>query len=68
MAIDRYISGDSHVLEPADLWVERMDNAFRDQAPRVVHSPPGFEGDPVMTRRRPWRRFEALSETWRRIR
>jgi predicted TIM-barrel fold metal-dependent hydrolase len=45
MAVDRYISGDSHVLEPADLWVERMDKSFRDQAPRVVHSPPGFEGD-----------------------
>ena len=38
MAIDRYISGDSHVLEPANLWVERMDKTFRDQAPRVVHS------------------------------
>ena len=43
--IDRYISADSHVLEPADLWVERMDQSFRDQAPRIVLNPPGFEGE-----------------------
>lgn len=45
MAIEQYISSDSHVLEPANLWVEQMDKAFRDQAPRVVHNPPGSEGD-----------------------
>ena len=45
MAVDHYISADSHVLEPAELWVERMDQAFRGQAPRVVHSPADFEGD-----------------------
>jgi len=45
MAVERYISSDSHVLEPADLWVEQMDKAFRAQAPRVVHNPPGYEGD-----------------------
>ena len=45
MAIERYISSDSHVLEPAHLWVEQMDKAFRAQAPRVVHNPPGYEGD-----------------------
>jgi cytosine/adenosine deaminase-related metal-dependent hydrolase len=36
---------DSHVLEPADLWIERMDQPFRDQAPRIVLNPPGFEGE-----------------------
>ena len=45
MAVERYISSDSHVLEPAHLWVEQMDKTFRDQAPRVVHNPPGYEGD-----------------------
>ena len=45
MTVDQYISADSHVLEPANLWLERMDTPFRDRAPRVVHNPPGFEGD-----------------------
>src|SRR5262249_21590925 len=45
MVVERYISSDSHVLEPADLWVKQMDKAFRAQAPRVVHNPPGYEGD-----------------------
>src|SRR5215831_11889804 len=35
------ISADSHVNEPGDLWVERIDRAFRDRAPRVVENPPG---------------------------
>ena len=35
------ISADSHVNEPGDLWVERIDKAFRDRAPRVVENPPG---------------------------
>ena len=45
MAVEHYISSDSHVLEPEQLWVEQMDKAFRAQAPRVVHNPPGYEGD-----------------------
>jgi predicted TIM-barrel fold metal-dependent hydrolase len=45
MTVDRYISADSHVLEPDNLWLERMDTPFRARAPRVVHNPPGFEGD-----------------------
>src|SRR5262245_21589916 len=32
----KMISSDSHVVEPPDLWTERMDRAFRDRAPRVV--------------------------------
>ncbi len=35
------ISADSHVNEPGDLWVERIDKQFRDRAPRVVENPPG---------------------------
>jgi predicted TIM-barrel fold metal-dependent hydrolase len=37
----RLISADSHVNEPGDLWVERVDKPFRDRAPRVVENPPG---------------------------
>ncbi len=29
------ISADSHMLEPADLWFERLPAKFRDNAPRV---------------------------------
>jgi predicted TIM-barrel fold metal-dependent hydrolase len=32
----KFISGDGHVTEPVDLWLERMDRRFRDRAPRVV--------------------------------
>lgn len=32
----RVISADSHMTEPADLWFERLDRAYRDRAPRVV--------------------------------
>jgi len=35
------ISADSHVNEPGDLWVERMDKRFRDRAPRVAENLPG---------------------------
>ena len=34
----RVISADSHMTEPADLWVERLDRKYRDVAPRVVRS------------------------------
>ena len=34
----RVISADSHMTEPADLWVERLDERFRDRAPRVIQS------------------------------
>ena len=37
------ISADSHVNEPGDLWVERIDKAFRDRVPRVVENPPGLK-------------------------
>src|SRR5262245_48424987 len=30
-----YVSADGHFVEPADLWVQRMDKRFRDRAPRV---------------------------------
>lgn len=38
------ISADSHVSEPPDLWVERVEKKYRDRAPRLVINPPGLEG------------------------
>ncbi|MGH7986597.1 MAG: amidohydrolase family protein [Candidatus Binataceae bacterium] len=32
----KIVSADSHMTEPADLWVERLDRKYRDNAPRVV--------------------------------
>jgi len=37
----KLLSSDSHIVEPPDLWTERMDQAFRDRAPRVVSEPDG---------------------------
>ncbi|MGH7964725.1 MAG: amidohydrolase family protein, partial [Candidatus Binatia bacterium] len=37
----RYISADSHVFEPTDLWTTRMDTRFRDRAPHTVSQPEG---------------------------
>ena len=33
----RFISSDGHVVEPPDLWVERIDKRFRDRAPHTEH-------------------------------
>ena len=30
------ISADNHLMEPKDLFVERLPSAFRDRAPRVM--------------------------------
>lgn len=30
------ISSDSHIIEPPDLWEQRIDRAFLDRAPRLV--------------------------------
>ncbi len=32
----KVISADSHVMEPADFWETRLDQKYRDNAPRVV--------------------------------
>src|SRR2546427_12262991 len=40
MAEAQLVSADSHVNEPGDLWVERIENAFRDRAPRAVDNLP----------------------------
>src|SRR5262249_49089771 len=44
MADGVIISADSHMTEPPDLWVERIDKRFRDVAPRVVHEAQGKPG------------------------
>jgi predicted TIM-barrel fold metal-dependent hydrolase len=33
------ISSDSHVVEPGDLWLERLPAALRDRAPRAIQDP-----------------------------
>jgi predicted TIM-barrel fold metal-dependent hydrolase len=33
------VSADSHVMEPANLWTERLDTALRDRAPSVIENP-----------------------------
>ena len=45
MAKLRVVSADSHMMEPADLWVERLDKKFRDRAPKVVkdQNKPGYQ-------------------------
>ena len=40
MTEPKLISADSHVNEPGELWVERIDKTFRDRAPRVVDNLP----------------------------
>lgn len=40
----KIIDGDAHMCEPPNLWVERIDEKFRDRAPRVVKDPDGRRG------------------------
>jgi predicted TIM-barrel fold metal-dependent hydrolase len=35
------ISSDSHIIEPPDLWTDRIDSSYRDRAPRVVREEKG---------------------------
>ena len=39
-----YISSDSHMSEPLDLWTTRMDAKFRDRAPHVEDEYDGVPG------------------------
>src|ERR1700676_2501599 len=40
----RLISADSHVSEPPDLWVTRVDKKYRERAPRLAVDLPGKAG------------------------
>lgn len=42
MAQLRVISADSHMMEPAGLWTERLERRFSDRAPRVVKTDHGY--------------------------
>lgn len=33
--LTKLLSSDTHIIEPPDLWVDRIDRRFRDDAPRV---------------------------------
>ena len=41
MTIDHIADADGHLIEPGDLWVERMPAALRDQAPHYYRDPDG---------------------------
>lgn len=40
----RVISADNHLIDPKDLYVERLPKEFRDRAPRVLRGPDGGDG------------------------
>jgi predicted TIM-barrel fold metal-dependent hydrolase len=40
----RVISADNHLIDPKDLYVERLPKEFRDRAPRVMRGPDGGDG------------------------
>src|SRR5271169_335840 len=40
----KLISADSHVSEPPDLWSTRVDQKYRERAPRLMVNPPGKQG------------------------
>ncbi len=42
MAQLRVISADSHMMEPAELWTERLDRKFSDRAPHLVKTDRGY--------------------------
>ena len=37
----KLVSADSHIVEPPNLWVDRIDKQFRERAPRIVHDDQG---------------------------
>ncbi|HKA55223.1 MAG TPA: amidohydrolase, partial [Candidatus Binatia bacterium] len=45
MTAYRIISGDSHFVEPPNMWAERIDKKFRDRAPHTVQGYNGQEGE-----------------------
>jgi len=44
MAQTQIFSADSHTMEPANLWTQRMDKKWRDRAPRVINNHEGKKG------------------------
>src|SRR5215469_11598302 len=33
----KLVSADSHIVEPPDLWLKRLDRKYQDRAPRLVY-------------------------------
>ena len=61
------IDGDSHVLEPPDLWDEYLEAEFRPRAIRITRSIPGRDGEthgirPLMVRSGAQAASESLAE------
>src|SRR5437667_11821316 len=50
----KMISADTHVVEPADLWVSRLPERFRSRAPHIESRP---DGDYKITEGSPERRI-----------
>ena len=44
MTTQQVISSDSHVLEPNNFWVDRVDNKYKDRAPKIVERTDGRGG------------------------
>lgn len=44
MAQTHIFSADSHTMEPANLWTQRLDQKWRDRAPRVITNYEGQKG------------------------
>ena len=45
----KILSADSHIVEPADLFVESIDPKFRNRAPKVIETP--VRNSPQVTRK-----------------
>ena len=39
----RIVSTDTHIFEPPDLWLSRIEPKFRDRAPRIVRQEDGTD-------------------------
>ena len=41
----KIVDADAHMCEPANLWLERLDNQFKDRAPRIIKDLKGQKGE-----------------------
>jgi hypothetical protein len=47
--LDWLVSVDDHVIEPANVWVDRVPAKYRDDAPRLVNDAWVYDGRSVGT-------------------
>lgn len=45
----KIVDSDAHMIEPVDLWQQRVDGRFRERAPRLVKDPDGQTGMYLVT-------------------